>query len=76
MRVTKKRRTYRFSLEVCGLANHHVMHAAVDTNSQVGEIISITLLNNSNLSEDTVSNEKMQLVATASARHSKAYQEL
>lgn len=42
-----------------GYAADHLMHASVAANSKVGEIHAITLLNNSNLSEETLSNVKM-----------------
>lgn len=48
-----------------GYAANHLMHAGVAANSQIREIIAITLLNNSNLSEETLPNTKMQLVAMA-----------
>lgn len=51
-----------------GLAAEHMMHAGVSSNSQVGEILAITLLNNSNLSEETLSNAKMQLVGMAQSK--------
>lgn len=54
------------------LAADHPIHAVVATNSQIGEILAITLLSNSNISEETLSNAKMQLLSMAKARTSTA----
>lgn len=38
------------------------MHAGVSENYEIGEVLEITVLKNSKLSEETISNVKMQLV--------------
>ena len=48
------------------------MHAGVSSSSQVGEVLAITLLNNSDLSDETLSNAKIQLVAMTKAKQATA----
>ena len=51
-----------------GLAADHLMHGGLSSSSQVGEVLAITLLNNANLSEETLTNAKLQLIALAKER--------
>ena len=51
-----------------GLAADHLMHGALSSSSQVGEVLAITLLNNANLSEETLTSAKLQLIALAKER--------
>ena len=51
-----------------GLAADHLMHGGLSSSSQVGEVLAITLLNNANLSEETLTNTKLQLFALAKER--------
>lgn len=51
-----------------GLAAEHLMHSNASTSSQVGEVLAITLLNNANLEEGTLTNAKLQLISLAEAR--------
>jgi len=51
-----------------GLSADHLMHGGLSASSQVGEVLAITLLNNANLSEETLTNAKLQLIALAQAR--------
>ena len=44
------------------------MHGSLSWCSQVGEVLAITLLNNANLSEETLTNAKLQLIALAKER--------
>ena len=59
-----------------GLAADHLMHGGLSPASQVGEVLAITLLNNANLSEDTLSNAKIQLINHAEARQQKEEAEM
>ena len=51
-----------------GLAAEHLMHSNASTSSQIGEVLAITLLNNANLEERTLTNAKLQLISLAEAR--------
>lgn len=51
-----------------GLAAEHLMHT--NATSQISEVLAITLLNNANLEEGTLTNAKLQLIALAEARAS------
>ena len=42
-----------------GLAADHLLHLGVSASSQVSEILAITLLNNANLSDETLTNAKL-----------------
>ena len=55
-----------------GLAADHLMHGGLSSSSQVGEVLAITLLNNANLSEETLTSAKLQLISLAQARETKA----
>ena len=46
------------------------MHGGLSSSSQVGEVLAITLLNNANLSEETLTSAKLQLISLAQARES------
>ena len=48
------------------------MHGGLSSSSQVGEVLAITLLNNANLSEETLTSAKLQLISLAQARETKA----
>ena len=50
-----------------GLAADHWMHGGLSSSSQVGEVLAITLLNNANLSEETLTSAKLQLISLAEA---------
>ena len=52
------------------LAPDHIMHGGLSSSSQVGIVITITLLNNVNLSEETLTSAKLQLISLAQARDS------
>lgn len=49
-------------------AADHLMHVGVSTASQLSETLAITLLNNALLSEETLTNAVLQLVALAESR--------
>lgn len=49
----------------CGLAADHLMHSRVTSGSQIARVLAITLLNNVNLEEGTLTNAKLQLIALA-----------
>ena len=51
-----------------GLAADHLMHGGLSSSSQVGEVLAITLLNNASLSDETLTNAKLQLISLAQAR--------
>ena len=44
-----------------GLAEKHMIHVVQSQNSQIGEVLAITLLNNADLPESTLTNDKLQL---------------
>ena len=44
------------------------MNSNASTSSQIGEVLEITLLNNANLEEGTLTNAKLQLISLAEAR--------
>ena len=60
-----------FASRFRGLAAEHLMHAGATSSSQIGEVLSITLLNNAALSEGTLTNAKLQLIALAESRKAK-----
>jgi len=51
-----------------GLSAEHLMHSHSSSSSQIGEVLAITLLNNANLEEGTLTNAKLQLISLAEAR--------
>lgn len=59
MRAMKQRIPSRFCLELPWLSVDHFMHESVAANSQVGEIIAITLLDNSNLARRFPNSDKI-----------------
>ena len=58
-----------FVLWFRGLAAKHLLHANTSSSSQIGEVLAITLLNNANLEDGTLTNAKLQLIAHAEARN-------
>ena len=48
-----------------GLAAEHLMRAGTTQSSQIGEVLAITLLNNADLPEGTLTNSKLQLISLA-----------
>lgn len=64
-----------FVSRFCGVAADHLMHEGVASNFKFVEIIAIMLLNDSNLSEEDLSNANIQLVAMAEEGNSTAFQE-
>ena len=58
-----------------GLAADHLMHGGLSSSSQVGQVLAITLLNNASLSEETLTNAKLQLISLAQARESQGQTE-
>ena len=50
-----------------GLAAEHLMHAGETSSSGIGEVLAITLLNNADLEESTLTNEKLQLIGFSQA---------
>ena len=57
-----------------GLAADHFLHLEVSASSQVIEILAITLLNNASLSDETLTNAKLQLIALVQAREKETTQ--
>ena len=57
-----------FVLRFRRLAAEHLLHANASSSSQIGEVLAITLLNNANLGEGTLTNAKLQLISHAEAR--------
>jgi len=51
-----------------GLAAKHLMSANASSSSQIGEVLAITLLNNANLEDGTLTNAKVALINLAEAR--------
>ncbi len=50
------------------LASEHLMQAGSSPTSKVGEVLAITMLNNANLGDTTLSNAKIQLINAAQSR--------
>ena len=57
------------------LAADHLMHGGLSSSPQVGELLAITLLNTASLSEETLTNAKLQLISFAQARESQGQTE-
>ena len=51
-----------------GSSAEHLMHAGETPSSQIGEVLAITLLNNADLEERTLTNAKLQLIGFPRAR--------
>lgn len=51
-----------------GLTADHRLHVRLSVSSQVSKILAIKLLNNANLSDETLTNAKLQLIALAQSR--------
>ncbi len=57
-----------FVTRFTGLASEHITQAGSSPKSKVGEVLAITMLNNANLWDTTLSSAKIQLINAAQLR--------